>query len=375
MKRILFFLLIISSGLIAQVTSLNTPLKLARWTAGNKLNAGTIGDTAQANASLNYNFDRINALWARQHDKDGWFTSIYGDSTANLIIGLAGSQHNKRVVLNDSLYGYYNWQTEGNLLVQGNGYFGGYLTTDSIIVSHVISLDSGTIRARYVTVTGSLTADEITASTQLNIGDEGGNQNKTVFWYSTFGPIANYSNTLYYRSEANVTDTLPGASGTIALVNGNQDFYDVGRVISDSIVSDNNYAVLYSDTKIAGSSAGDTSANFTTFLNTTNGSETKVRFPYVHRRGTANLKAFYQIRGTDVTAVQGKIAIYTLAGALVTSGTNNSTATSTYEEDAVSVSVATLTTDKLYEVRFITSGTAGTDIPETKTVTIISTSN
>ena len=66
MKRILFILLIASTVSFSQVTSLSSVFKLGRWTAGNKLNAGTIGDTAQANASLNYNFDRLEALLSRQ---------------------------------------------------------------------------------------------------------------------------------------------------------------------------------------------------------------------------------------------------------------------------------------------------------------------
>lgn len=371
MKRIILFLFFVTIA-SAQVTSLSSTFKLARWNAGNKLNAGTIGDTAQSNASLNYNFDRIDALIGRQINNKGLFTTLYGDSSANLNIGLYNSNHTRRLVFNDSIYAYYNAQFAQNVLITGNLFLGGYVTLDSVVTNGDLWIQGG------LGVGGNATFYDTTAVlSDFSVGAAGVTKGYVDFYAAlSFGrirlappdvSIGGSLKTLYIPS---VTD-----GKTLGTIDGNQNFTDVGGVTADSVQTDNNYTVLYSDTKIAGSSAGDTSANFTTFINSTNANETKVRFTYLHRRGVANIKAYYQIKGTNVAAVGTKVNVYTLAGVLVTSASNTSTATTTYEEDSNALPVSQLTSNQLYEVRFIGYGSDASDIPTITTVTIVATSN
>jgi hypothetical protein len=321
----------------------------------------------------------VDDIFSRNIDGNGYIKSIVQGGTGNLNVN-SGSESGSatRVVLADSLYGSYNWQTVGDLLVQGNIYTGGYFTVDSIVSSGDIWIQNNLgIGGNLSVYGGGVFYDTVSAQSELSVGSSGVTKGYIDFKSGlSFGRIRLTTPDISIGASLKILNIPSVTDGkTIGTIDGNQNYTDMGYIVPDSVQSDNNYEILYSDTKIAGASAGDTSANFTTFLNTTNGSETKVRFTYLHRRGNANIKAYYQIQGVAFAAVLTKLAIYTLAGALVTSATTNNTTASAYEEDSVTLPVSTLTTNQLYELRFITSGSGATDIPETKTLTIVATSN
>lgn len=386
MKRISILILILASFSFGQVTSLSSPSGLARWAPGNKLNAGTIGDTSASNASLNYNFDRINAIVFRQMDGNGYFTTLYGAGLGNLIIEARGS-HAYRIVLNDSVYSTYDWQTTGNIVTGGNVTVGGYVAVDSINVANDLWLTAGLGVAGTASFYGDLYANGnvVFGGIDMVLNALGGDSSIVkIYNNATSSEIS-----LVTRSGTSGRFYYPDLSGnyaTFATTDGNQNFSNVGtisseaitvsgRVSADSMASDNNYTIIYSDTKIAGTGAGDTSANFTTFLNATNSDETKVRTTYVHRRGTGNIKAYYQIKGTASIAVRVKLNIYTLDGVLVTTVSETSTAAGSYASDVATLPVTALSSNTAYELRFITGGQDTGDEPEVKNLTIIATSN
>jgi hypothetical protein len=136
MKKI-FYLLFLCSIAFSQTRT--TTFKLPQWDDADTLEAGTKNDSTLANFGLNNGFYRIDAIIGRAIDSSGNLKAIRstGSSDFQVNVGL-GSATPVRIVLSDSLYGYYNWQTEGSILAQGSGYFGGnlnvggYVSVDSI---------------------------------------------------------------------------------------------------------------------------------------------------------------------------------------------------------------------------------------------------
>lgn len=130
MKNILLFLFVISIGYSQTRT---TTFQLPQWSTGDTLKSGTANDSSVSNFSLNNGFSRVDKILSKNIDSTGNFRHIRGTGTGNLeITAGAGGSSIGRIILNDSLYGTYNWQTTGNLLVGGNVYIGGFLSTDSI---------------------------------------------------------------------------------------------------------------------------------------------------------------------------------------------------------------------------------------------------
>lgn len=199
----------------------------------------------------------------------------------------------------------------------------------------------------------------------------------------TSGGIAYMSNGLYSANGTyyqlmggtnylSADSSLFATKGTIQVISGKKYF---NTVVADSVQSNNNYTVLYSDTKIAGTTAGDTSANFTAFLNTAEARETKVRIVYLHRRGIKYIKAYYQIRGASSLQVGTTIGVYTIAGVLVSSASTYTTDLSSYGNSSNSLDVSTLSSNTLYELRFSGVGVDPGDVPDIKYLSIIATSN
>lgn len=229
MKRILLLTIFICSISFSQVTSLSSTYKLARWNAGNKLNAGTIGDTAQSNASLNYNFDRIDAIVGRYIKGDGRFSGIGGYGSGNLDINAGTSSATPvRIVLSDSLYGYWNFQTEGSIFAQQNLTVGGYITTDSIL------LGTGVINANEINMSGNLSVEGSIYGDTVELGGAGVKGSLKIFDNDVIG----FSSQLVYGGDgSNHVLTLPAVTGTLATIDGNQNFTDVNEITADSLNS------------------------------------------------------------------------------------------------------------------------------------------
>lgn len=307
MKTIFLLLLVTVSLSFAQVSGRTTTFKLPYWNPGNKLSAGTPNDSSQSNDGLNNAFYRLEMILSRQLDGSGWYKSIYGDSTANLSIGLAGSQHNKRVLFRDSVYGYYNWQTEGNLLVQGNITIGGYTTLDSIYGG--LTVRGGSIDLRY-------DGDPATASMYMN----------------------------------SLTDSTT--------INGYTYIHDLdaGGFSSDSAQSTTIHAVLFASEKIAGTALNDTSALFTEWSTTSGSNVPIVRMKYLHKAGIKYVTArYYAYTGAgDGWETQMSIGSLTQSD----SDTNGSYG-STVQVNQLSVSG--LTAGTLYDLQFkVSINTTGT---------------
>jgi len=359
MKRIFFLILIASLPAFSQVTSLSTTFKLARWTAGNKLSAGTIGDTAQSNASLNYNFDRIEALFSRQIDKDGWFTKLYGPGDRDLDIAARGS-HAYRITMSDSVYGYLNWQTEGSLLVQQNVYVGGYITLDSIITNNNVWIQNDLSVGNVLTVYDSLTVYGLvninTGPLEVGAPFSLGGIRGIINLYNT----TNDYKTIIYPTAPSGADrrfTIPALSmnSTAALSDANQNFTDVGYIVSDSIVSDNvSYLVYAQQVSDAGSANNDTSGySFTEWQQENNTYTRKARFLYTHKSGVKELVAYFQgmVNSVDVSDGTFKMEIFSLDGTLKSTGTTSITNT-VYASKTVTTTASGLTNNTSYYVDF-----------------------
>ncbi len=230
MKRISILILILASFSFGQVTSLSSPSGLARWAPGNKLNAGTIGDTSASNASLNYNFDRINAIVFRQMDGNGYFTTLYGAGLGNLIIEASGS-HAYRIVLNDSVYSTYDWQTTGNVVVGGNISIGGYIMADSLVGGQ-LTIDSLSVRALVssgdVLVEG---ANGLYSVYGLRAGNPGGLSG--TLHLESLGSTGEPSGMTLLPVEDDFNDSLwiprttqSAGNDTLVIMNGEQTLYD-----------------------------------------------------------------------------------------------------------------------------------------------------
>lgn len=338
MKNLIFLVLIAVTVSFSQVTS-NNSMGLSRWGAWNKLNSGTIGDTASSNNSLNRNFDLISALWMRQHNKKGWFTSLYGDSTANLIIGLAGSQHNKRVVFNDSVYMYYNLFSEGNAVFGGNVTIGGYLTVDSIQTSGDIWIPNDLTVGGNVRGNGYGSFSYVSGDSMLVAG--------TPSIYD--GKINMYSglSNRYIQLKSPPTITAP-TEKILYIPNATTGSYLATRTENDSLQAPTVHAVLFNSEKVATATLNDTSALFTDWQANTTTEYPIVRLKYLHKAGITSIKARYYAYiagGGDNWEANIKAGSLTSA---TSSGSNSSYGSMT----TTSLTVSGLTANTLYDLTF-----------------------
>jgi hypothetical protein len=317
MKTIFLLLLVTVSLSFAQVSGRTTTFKLPYWNPGNKLSAGTPNDSSQSNDGLNNAFYRLEMILSRQLDGSGWYKSIYGDSTANLSIGLAGSQHNKRVLFRDSVYGYYNWQTEGNLLVQGNVNVGGYISTDSIV------------------------SEALNVSQFLYIGSAG--TSGEIYMYGADDSY--YAHLVRGLYTADRDFTLPNRSGIVALQTGN-----------DSLQAPTIHAVLFASEKIAGTALNDTSALFTEWSTTSGSNVPIVRMKYLHKAGITYVTARYYAYSSAGDGWETQMSIGSLTqGDSDTNGSYGSTV------QVNQLNVSGLTAGTLYDLQFkVSINTTGT---------------
>jgi len=386
MKKIILLSLAMFCIAYSQTTTSN--LDLPQWNVGDTLKVRTKNDTTRANLGLNSAFSRLDAIVGRYIKRDGKFSGIGGYGSGNLDINAGtASATPVRVTISDSLLVSYNATFEKSMLITQNLFVGGYITADSIITSGgdftvynglsvlgnsgITAYGSSGINAVYdITSLRSLKSGVAGGlSGSLHLESSGSSGEPSGMTLTTVG--TDYNDTLYlpHKTGANRIDTLITA-------NGNQNISDIGYVVADSIFSTNVFSVLYSDTKIAGSSAGDTSANFTTFINTTNGNETKVRLTYLHRSGVKYIKATYQIKGAVTATVGSMLKIFTIAGVQVLTNSETSNANATFATDTNTLDVSGLTNGTLYQLRFVTYGTTPVDdIPTTQNLVILSTTN
>lgn len=337
MKKLIVLLLILASVSFSQVTSLTSSFKLARWTAGNRLYAGTIGDTAQANASLNYNFDRIEAVIGRYIKEDGRFSGIGGYGSGNLDINAGTSAASAvRITLSDSLYGYYNWTTEGNLWVQGNATIGGYLTTDSIIITGGnLWLDGNITQNGNLESYGWGSFGTVYADSSMEVGQA------SVF----DGYIDFYSGLVSRRIRLKVPTTIASSSKTVYLPDDNGTL--ATTTASDSIQTPTIYTVLYNSPVIADSTTNDTSDAFVEWKSTSGDNVPIVRLKYLHRSGMKYVSARYYAYVAAGDGWTTSLIVGSLSG---TDTDGNASYGSTIQE--IKVDVSGLTTNTLYDLKF-----------------------
>lgn len=325
--------------------SKTTTMKLAQIPAGNYFVSGTQNDTTQANASFNYNMSRIDALWSRQHNGTGWFTSLYGDSTANLNIGLAGLQHNKRVVFRDSTYMYYNLFSEGSALFAGNLTIGGYITTDSIQTAGKLYL-SDTLTVNYIQLLNGMSNTNGSISTRgfFSTGFASSDDGYVRFYNGTNSNFALLQASTIASS--NKTLELPNENGTLATT-----------TTSDSIQTPTIHAVLFNSEKVASSTLNDTSALFTDWSSTSTTEYPIVRIKYLHKTGITNIVArYYAYIGGGGDNWEAVVTTGSLTSA-TTSGSN----TSYGSMSTTTLTVSGLTANTLYDLQFkIGTNTLGT---------------
>lgn len=346
MKRIILFLLF-SSIAFAQVSSRTTTFKLPQWTAGNKLSAGTASDSSQSNNGLNNGFYRLDVLLGRQVDGSGLFKTLYGSTGQNLDIK-ADASHNYRITLNDSLYGYYNWQTAGNLLVQGNTTVGGYITADSLL---------GNIYADTISTRTIYASDNIRSGNDLSITDDAtiGNEltlgsdiqdGKINFYNITSGSSQHLTLSAGYIFGGNKSVEFENRSGIVALQTGN-----------DSLQAPTVHAVLFNSEKVAGTTLNDTSALFSDWSSNTSTEYPIVRLKYLHKAGITSIVArYYAYIGGGGDNWEANLKVGSLTSS-TTSGSN----TSYGSMSTTTLTVSGLTANTLYTLTFnIGNNTLGT---------------
>ena len=353
MKRIIFFILF-SSLAFAQVSSRTTIFKLPQWTAGNKLSAGTASDSSVSNDGLNNGFYRLETILGRQVNGSGLFTSLYGTNSANLTLR-AGSSHNYRLVFDDSTYSNYNSTFAQNVWVQGNATVGGYITTDSVIISGGGLFLNGTIgvsdNAHFYDTTQF--DEQVDMLSRVNVGYDlrigqsfstGGIQGKLYFYRG--------SNDYYValKSASQSADreiTIPARSSNTTLATQTE---------NDSVQAPTVYTVLFNSEKVASSTLNDTSALFTEWTSNSNDEYPIVRLKYVHRAGIKYVVArYYAYIGTgDNWEANIKCGSLT---STTTSGSNSSYGSMS----TTTLDVSGLTANAIYDLKFnIGTNTLGT---------------
>lgn len=327
MKKILLVLFLFSFGYSQTRTNV---WSLPQWGTGDTLKAGAKNTTALSNYSLNNAFARIDSIGGVQIDSSGLFRSVYGRGTGNLTIDAGrASATPVRIVANDSLYLYYNLFSEAGALFQGNVVAGGYLTSDSVIVTAgtglilrptsgatKISFPVGTIASRFWQIAKQAGGDSL------------------VF-------VSNTGNILTLGPDGDVT----AYKSFIAPL-----------VTADSIQSTTVHAVLFNSEKIASSTLNDTSALFTEWSTTSGNNVPIVRMKYLHKAGIKYVTARYYAYSSAGDGWETQMSIGSLTQA---DSDVNSSYGSTVQVNQLTVSG--LTAGTLYDLQFkVSINTTGT---------------
>lgn len=370
MKKIILLLLTISGIAFAQVTSRTSIFSLPQWTAGNKLYAGTIGDSATTNDGINSLGIRVDAILGRQINGSGLFNSIYGAGAGNLSIdaGYEDTVVVARILLLDSLYGYYNWTTEGDISADGNLTIGGYISADSLLGQ--VSVDTlmtnnimSRTRGETINVHSYGAADANNSFVfKYNNAETFRLRYQTSGLFSYYGFYDSIDGFSFYNT---VNSTVPAwtipDNGTLSVTGKITVDTLIGEIVMDGIYPDSvssptvSYKLWEQPITSAGASNSDTS-NFTSTIwqqDTTRNSDLtykrKAKFLYVHKSGITNLKAYYQAE-QDGGSFGGflQVKVRTIGGTLVSTTTSSKIDYSPYESTTTSASVSGLTNSTPY---------------------------
>jgi hypothetical protein len=182
MKKSVFIIILFSLSLYGQ--SRTRVFSLPQWNTYDTLRAGTVGDATTSSKSLNNLGARLDTILSVQIDSSGYFRSVYGRGSGNLTIdaGIATASP-QRIILNDSLYSTYNFQTTANMLIGGNLNIGSNaIIGGNTIIGGYISLDS---------VQGNMQADSVQSNTvsyklfEQSMADAGSANNDTSAYTTT----------------------------------------------------------------------------------------------------------------------------------------------------------------------------------------------
>lgn len=331
MKKIIFLLLGFFIWQGAHSQTLTSIFKLKQWAAGDTLKAGTANDSTQANASLNYNFYRLETILGRYINGSGQFTQIVGAGSQLNI--KTGSAHVQPVNIDDSLWVGYNLNVTLSALIGGDLTVGGTL--------HAASLANG------------ITGQNMTLDT-LILGSDGVNYGAIQMWDGAAGGALS---TLIPPASGGFTWTLPSVTGIIATTNGDQEFTNVGTLVADSIQSPNlNYQLYNQGITDAGTSSGDTSNADGSRWQTEGATyERKAKTAYIHKTGDFYVKAYFMaaVNNIDVNSAKYKLELVNSSGTIIAADSSaTSVNTSSYDNKTLTIGVSGLTNQLPYFLNF-----------------------
>lgn len=322
MKKLLLLLLVISFSYGQTRTA---TFRLPQWSTGDTLKAGTANDSSLSNFALNNGFSRLDLILGKRIDSSGNFKSIGSTGTGNFSINVGlGSATPVQVVFSDSIYSYYNIYTEGSLLTEGNIYAGGYVTSDSVIVTGatglIMNAPSGSARMLF----------QVASANKFLLGTGSGGSLLTITPYGQGnGSVVSATNLGGLEVGGTITaDTLIGAI-----------------VAKDSIQSTTIHTVLFNSEKIASATLNDTSANFTEWSVDDAVERPIVRLKYLHKAGIQNVVARYYAKNADADDYFARLSVGSVS-------TTTQAANASYTLKTTTVSVAGLTANTLYDLTF-----------------------